>query len=114
MAESEERQRILDDCCITFRKRKVLLVKIGNENYICEVVLKQSKNETRFYLHEVTEQKKFRERAFLTNLAQKPAHPGTLNKVLENTVFVNTTITCPLTLYHLPKTEGPISKINKK
>ena len=80
-------------------------IKIGNENYICEVVLKQSKNETRFYLHEVTEQKKFRERAFLTNLAQKPAHPGTLNKVLENTVFVNTTITCPLTLKGEPEKE---------
>ena len=52
-------------------------IKISKENYICEVVLKQNKKETKFYLHEVTEQKKFLDRAFVTNLAQQPAHQGT-------------------------------------
>ena len=51
-------------------------IKIKDEDYICEVVLKKNKNETRFYLHEVTEQKKFLGQAFLTNLAQKPANQG--------------------------------------
>ena len=71
-------------------------IKIGSENYICEVVLKQNKKETRFYLHEVTEQKKFRERVFVTSLPQKATLSGTLYKLLENTFSVNDVITCPL------------------
>lgn len=72
-------------------------VEIAKEKYICEVVLKQNKNETRFYLHEVTEQKKFLDRAFVTNLAQKPAHQGTMLNILDKTLSVNTEISCPLT-----------------
>lgn len=73
-------------------------IKIKDEDYICEVVLKKNKNETRFYLHEVTEQKKFLGQAFLTNLAQKPARQqGTLQSILEKTVLVNDNILCPLT-----------------
>ena len=64
-------------------------VEIAKEKYICEVVLKQNKNETRFYLHEVTEQKKFLDRAFVTNLAQKPAHQGTMLNILDKTLSVN-------------------------
>ena len=71
-------------------------IKIADKNYICEVVLKQNKQENRFYLHEVTEQKKFLERAFVTNPAQKPAHQGTLSNILEKTVSVNYEISCPM------------------
>ena len=78
-------------------------IEIAKEKYICEVVLKQNRNETRFYLHEVTEQKKFLDRAFVTNLAQKPAHQGTMLNILDKTLSVNTEISCPLTVNGEPE-----------
>lgn len=78
-------------------------IKIADKNYICEVVLKQNKQENRFYLHEVTEQKKFLERAFVTNSAQKPAHQGTLSNILEKTVSVNYEISCPMSINGEPE-----------
>ena len=62
-----------------------------------------NQNETRFYLHEVTEQKKFLDRAFVTNLAQKPAHQGTMLNILDKTLSVNTEISCPLTVNGEPE-----------
>ena len=44
------------------------------------------------------EQKKFLDRAFVTNLAQKPAHQGTMLNLLDKTLSVNTEISCPLTV----------------
>lgn len=71
-------------------------ISIKGENYICEVVIKQNKNESWFYLHEVTEQKKFLNRAFVTNLAQKPAQKGTIINLLNNLTSVNESISCPM------------------
>ena len=71
-------------------------IKINDENYICEVVLKQNLKETKFYLHEVTEQKKFLERAFVTNSAQKPAHQGTILSILNKALDVNDKVICPM------------------
>lgn len=71
-------------------------IKINDENYICEVVLKQNLKETKFYLHEVTEQKKILERAFVTNSAQKPAHQGTILSILNKALDVNDKVICPM------------------
>ena len=58
-------------------RKKIKKDQIVKEKYICEVVLKQNKNATRFYLHEVTEQKKFLDRAFVTHSAQEPVSQET-------------------------------------
>ena len=49
------------------------------------------------------EQKKFLDRAFVTNLAQKPAHQGTMLNILDKTLSVNTEISCPLTVNGEPE-----------
>ena len=72
-------------------------IKIKEENYICEVVLKKNKNGTEFYLHEVTEQKKYLDRAFVTRRGKSPAqNPGTIVNLLDNIISVNSPVLCPM------------------
>ena len=63
-------------------------ILIKEERYICEVAIILNKNNCRFYLHEVTKQKKLLDAVFITNLAQKPsAHQGVFAKVLQNILY---------------------------
>ena len=60
-------------------------ILIKEERYICEVAIILNENKCRFYLHEVTRQKKLLDAVFITNLAQKPsAHLGVFAKILQN------------------------------
>lgn len=60
-------------------------IQIKDERFICEVAIILNENNCRFYLHEVTKQKKILDAVFVTNLTQKSsAHLGVFAKVLQN------------------------------
>ena len=92
-------------------------IKIKEENYICEVVLKKNKNGTQFYLHEVTEQKKYLDRAFVTRRGNSPAqNPGTMVSLLDNIISVNSPVLCPMNENGEPEksfVENELKKIQK-
>ena len=68
-------------------------ISIKEERYICEVALILGKEQNRFYLHEVTAQKKLLDAVSVTNLAHKPsAHLGVFAKVLQNIIFTNNNV----------------------
>ena len=65
-------------------------IKIGDERYICQVVITVKNGDSRFYLHEVTPQKNLLDAVSVTNLAQRPsAHQGDFAKVLKDIVTAN-------------------------
>ena len=61
-------------------------IMIGDERYVCCVVVRKNAKESRYYLHEVTAQKNLQEDAFITNLAQKPASFGDVANVLKEII----------------------------
>ena len=63
-------------------------ILIGDERYICVVIIRQNEKENRFYLHEVTAQKKLLDDAFVTSSASMPASSGDVAKLLQK--FVTT------------------------
>lgn len=92
-------------------------IKIKEENYICEVVLKKNKNGTEFYLHEVTEQKKYLDRAFVTRRGNSPAQNlGTMVSLLDNIISVNSPVLCPMNENGEPEksfVENELKKVQK-
>lgn len=73
-------------------------ITIGEERFVCEIAITLSKDNCKFYLHEVTKQKKLLDAVFITNLAHKPsAHLGVFAKVLQNIISAkNLQIKCIL------------------
>lgn len=65
-------------------------ILIGGERYVCVVGIRKNLKERRFYIHEVTLEKKLLEEAFVTNLGQNPASPkGVFQTILKNIYSVN-------------------------
>lgn len=65
-------------------------VEIGGVRNICVVGIRKNRNENRFYLHEVTQETKLLEEAFVTNLGQNPAsNQGVIKTILKRIYSVN-------------------------
>ena len=73
-------------------------IMIGEERFVCEVAVTLTKDNCKFYLHEVTKQKKLLDAVFITNLAHKPsAHLGVFAKILQNIISAkDLSINCTL------------------
>ena len=60
-------------------------IKIGEEGFVCNVIIRRDAGTNKFYLHEVTAQKKLLDAVFVTNSGSNPsAHLGDVAKVQQN------------------------------